>query len=368
MIGWVLIQNGYNTTTQAVDFGNTKFYSTPDWNPEPTAALQKHNVLLWDNMRERMVLGFEDVARTQPTCDNDFNDALFYVTATPTSSIYNPGIPRFVNGGGCPDTDGDGVNDCQDDFPNDDDRAFKVYTPYDSGFTSIGFEDLWPAKGDWDFNDLLLDINYMHVTSAENQLVDFEYTSVVRHVGATFQNGFGIEFPLTSSNLSGVTGTDYTSNIITNTAAGVEAGQSNAVVVFFDDAHDQLYDTMVISASLNSTVSFAQFVVDELNPFCISNATRGREIHLKGKPATDLASASFYGQVDDITDGSSTWYQTVDGEPWAISVSHEYAPPVESVSIENGYLKWSIWVASGGETYPDWYQNDPGYRNPANLQ
>ncbi len=84
-IGWVLIANGWQGG--AVGSGYWKLYSNTDFNPENDSTLRHHNVLLADPENERILLGFEDIRRDYGFCDNDFNDAIFYVTANPFSAM-----------------------------------------------------------------------------------------------------------------------------------------------------------------------------------------------------------------------------------------------------------------------------------------
>ena len=58
------------------------------------------------------------------------------------------------------DTDEDGVSDLFDDYPNDPEKAFDNYSPAEGQFGTLAFEDLWPAKGDYDFNDIVIDYQY----------------------------------------------------------------------------------------------------------------------------------------------------------------------------------------------------------------
>lgn len=84
-IGWVLIANGWNGNR--VGYGNWTLFSSPSFNPESNALLQYHNVQLIDTETERIVIGFEDIRRDYASCDQDFNDAIFFVTADPIESI-----------------------------------------------------------------------------------------------------------------------------------------------------------------------------------------------------------------------------------------------------------------------------------------
>jgi hypothetical protein len=86
-IGWVLLANAWSSSAQAVGTGLWNLYSNPGFNPEADETLRYHNVLLADPDNERIILGFEDIRRDRSNCDNDFNDAIFYVTANPYEAI-----------------------------------------------------------------------------------------------------------------------------------------------------------------------------------------------------------------------------------------------------------------------------------------
>ncbi|KUJ59443.1 hypothetical protein AR687_23170 [Flavobacteriaceae bacterium CRH] len=84
-IGWVLLANGWNGTK--VTAGLWQLFSNSSFNPEAIVTLRSHNVLLSDPQNERIILGFEDIRRDYSNCDNDFNDAIFFVTANPFDAI-----------------------------------------------------------------------------------------------------------------------------------------------------------------------------------------------------------------------------------------------------------------------------------------
>lgn len=83
-IGWVLLADGWKGY---VTSGLWQLFSAPEFNPEAEASLRYHNVLLSDPDNERIILGFEDIRRDYASCDNDFNDALFYITASPYTAV-----------------------------------------------------------------------------------------------------------------------------------------------------------------------------------------------------------------------------------------------------------------------------------------
>ncbi len=84
-IGWVLLANAWSNG--CVGTGNWQLYSESGYNPESDPELRYHNVLLSDPNNERIILGFEDIRRDYASCDQDFNDAVFYITANPYTGI-----------------------------------------------------------------------------------------------------------------------------------------------------------------------------------------------------------------------------------------------------------------------------------------
>ncbi len=84
-IGWVLLANAWSDG--CVGTGNWQLHSNADYNPESDPALRYHNVLLSDPNNERIILGFEDIRRDYDSCDQDFNDTLFYITASSYTAI-----------------------------------------------------------------------------------------------------------------------------------------------------------------------------------------------------------------------------------------------------------------------------------------
>ncbi|ULC60351.1 DUF4114 domain-containing protein [Flaviramulus sp. BrNp1-15] len=94
-IGWVLLANAWNGETVAHDIWNV--YSNPYFNPESDADLRHHSVLLTDEGNDRLILGFEDVRRDLDWCDNDFNDAVFFITTNPYQALKTNNYPDVTS-------------------------------------------------------------------------------------------------------------------------------------------------------------------------------------------------------------------------------------------------------------------------------
>src|SRR5215217_846987 len=371
-IALVLLQNawtgsGVNTST------STKFYSESKFNPESTTARRKHSVLLYDNVHKLFLMGFEDINRSENS-DNDFNDLVIYATSNPVTGISNTGVAPIDKGG---DSDGDGVLDELDDFPSDPARAYTTYYPSATGYATLAYEDYWPFKGDYDLNDLVVNYRYTFVKNAQNNVLEMtgEYLPVA--AGAGYKNGFGVQLPVAASKVASVTGQSLQSGYIQLAANGTEAGQTNAVIIPFDN-HENLLKNADGTIQVNTdpakakvTASKAAVVIKftspvtatelgsaPFNPFLISDRRRAYEIHLPNNAPTDKADKAVFGTYDDnSTLSSGRYYLNKNNEPWAISFTDTFSYPIEAKSISSAYLHFLDWAKSGGTSYKDWYIN-----------
>nr|MBC7612616.1 LruC domain-containing protein [Pseudopedobacter sp.] len=258
------------------------------------------------------------------------------------------------------DSDGDGVPDNLDDFPYNAGMAFNNFSSPKLG-TTTAFEDNWPLVGDFDMNDLVMISKYNIITNAQNKVVkvigDFKLVTSM----SSYDNGFGVEFPVPRFMVDSVSG------------ATLEAGQINAVIILFNNSHTEL--ASVPSGSPKAyTVSFIvkngptlnQFGTD-YNPFLLNfKGNSRREVHLIGKPPTALADLTVFGTFDDNSSVAAVrYYVTQKGLPYAINIpSESFDYPPEGIDISKVYLHFAEWAQSGGTTYQDWYYNlAPGYRN-----
>lgn len=382
-VGFFLLANAFKDGK--VGSGYYPHFSHSNLNEESNSDLRRHFVLLDDSKSNRMLLAVEDVSRENKPigCDNDFNDAVFFVTSNPVKAIENPAIPKMDT---FKDADGDGVGDTRDEFPNDPSRAFSSYTPSKTTFASLAYEDLWPSKGDYDFNDLVLDYQIQEIFNANNQVVDMKVKTVVRAVGASLKNGWGIQLPVEPSAVKKVSGQSLKNNYIKTLANGTEADQSKAVIMIFDDAFNQIKrvgadfvntvqnqpfskgDTLSVSIEFTSPIASSKLGTAPYNPFLVVNYERGKEIHLPDYAPTDKADAKLFGTSHDRTNpAKNTFYKNWKNLPWAIHLPVSFDYPYEKQEILKGHLYFGKWVESNGTQYADWYLDKAGYRSKANI-
>ncbi|MCK6609595.1 MAG: LruC domain-containing protein [Bacteroidia bacterium] len=308
-------------------------------------------------------------------------------TVTENCDLYIPVSDCNNLGNGEPvkvdDDDKDGVANKEDQFPADPSKSYSIYYPSQVGFASVAFEDLWPSKGDYDLNDLVVDFRHQLITNASNEVVEIISSVRLRASGGTQAIAFNLGYPVDPSNIEKIEG------------AKSEEGHKNLVVMVFDNSKTELggWNTVMsqskvpfkeyqVNITLAKPVPMAEFgSISEFDPFIWVNQAgkgRGYEIHLPGKQPTALADTKLFGYADDNTNvEEGTTYVTKNNLPWAVLVPEEYAYCIELRMLPNDlkavpditqvYLKFAQWAQSGGKFYTDWYRDLPGYRSSEYL-
>ncbi len=257
------------------------------------------------------------------------------------------------------------------------------------GFGTLAFEDLWPGKGDYDFNDLVIDYQFEITTNTSNYVESVEGTFIIRAIGASLENGFGFQLvPAIDPVDLTVTGYSLKENIITLSGNGTESGQSKATIIVFDNAYQEMQHPggglginteesapYVTPVTLTINIEFTpnkytlnQLNISEFNPFIFVNKNRSVEVHLSDYPPTDLVDLGLFGTLDDDSEpGTGKYYKTVNNLPWAINIYESFEYPIEKQQIVWAYLKFADWATSGGTSFQNWYKDLQGYRDDTKI-
>jgi len=162
-IGFVCLSNRWknNGNTNAyLGVGHGMYSTDPSLNPE-SPGLKDHSVNFASvSSPGKIIYGFEDLRR-DIWSDNDFNDLVYYITATPFSSI-----------------DGNSYNSTVE-------QKYK-------GF--ILCEDIKPGKGDFDYNDLIMKYNVTESLEYDKlKSITIKLQGLSR--GASYNHDFGVVIP-----------------------------------------------------------------------------------------------------------------------------------------------------------------------------
>jgi LruC domain-containing protein len=290
------------------------------------------------------------------------------------------------------DTDKDGVQDADDAYPNDATRAYNNYYPSDKVFGTLAFEDNWPAKGDYDMNDVVVDYKMNRVTNAENNIVEVVANFVVRASGANHKNAFAFQLNgIAPDAIGSIKGNkvDVNSTLFKYKSNGLEDNQEFANCIVFENFFSFMkppgggtigvnvdkkgkfipYVEMTVTIPFAKKISITDLTPEIFNFYIVTNIASGKrdhEVHLPDAVPTSLVNKELFGTYDDNSMGSR-YYRTANNLPWAINILQGFEYPIEKVSIEKGYNYFIKWAESNGEQYKNWFENIQGYRNSESI-
>ncbi|MCD8031631.1 MAG: LruC domain-containing protein [Bacteroides sp.] len=245
---------------------------------------------------------------------------------------------------------------------------------------SYAFEDLYPEMGDYDFNDIVLDIATTYNRANNNAIESVEIEITLATVGATKQIGAGLRLMgVAQSDIASITFVDP--NNMRSTLSGslfdastYESGTTSAAVIpLFGDAHkvyNDQYDyqrrLILNTAAANAITPYTMKIVlvmadqSKTNPmismenmdFFIGFAgalNKRTEVHL----FEWIANATPNGEV--YADGAAE--VAIGGRyTWAVCVPGIFTYPKEGVTITEAYPDFTGWAANR-TTNQEWYTN-----------
>lgn len=293
---------------------------------------------------DRFVLSFEDYPWTQAPgspYQGDFSDNVFILEADPETAL-----PPVEDGKEPGEPDG-------------------VLRAFNQGM--VAFEDLWPYKGDYDMNDIVLKYRsgiylreYTNVTAVRD-------TFVLMNNGAGNVLGFGYELSTDASNIKRVKViSDYTCE-----GQGWDEGAEKATIMLFDNVHNVRVGTsFIVEIDFKESVLFPNFKTAPYNPFTVVcskeengnypdyMANNRREVHLVNNAPTYKMNELLFHTGDDLSNPKNGVYYVSDAKyPFALNIPYEYwKVPAEKQNISDVYPKFDSWVSSNGTKDKDWWE------------
>lgn len=268
------------------------------------------------------------------------------------------------------DSDGDGIMDDIDVEPCDASVSARVFVPADRVYGMLLFEDQWPDKGDFDFNDVVLAYNQTLRYDSMGKLTGFRMEMSVLAVGARFQNGLAMRLP-------GVPASAV-QNLSFSVSGGIadvllDPQQTEATFVFTDDLH-RLYGVETTREWINTDPSlprtpYAEITLDvdlgqgaalapSAAPFdiYIFNTVAGTEVHRPDYTGTANLDPALFGTGDDGSTAARA-FVTKAGIPFALDLPELSNYPVEGQSIDTIYPEIVPFGASSGTQNTQFYRN-----------
>ncbi|WP_299018543.1 LruC domain-containing protein [uncultured Photobacterium sp.] len=275
------------------------------------------------------------------------------------------------------------------------------YYPGEGTWVTLAYEDNWPEKGDYDFNDIVMYYRIDTVSNQDGNIVRYDIYGKLQAYGATYSNGFAVQLDnIARSQVDADSAKIVVNNKTLHSQVVIEEEQTNAVALISSnlkdefsppecsgdagkfyrvwrgcnkDAADQF--SFVVSIPFKSAITNGPDM--PLNPFIFAPEGRfhgnsfdveypGREleIHLKGHCLTSLASDRFFSTQQDTSIYNSEncpgpncdSFHGVNGTPWGLLIDSNWAHPSERTDILQAYPDLAEFASSGGTQKQNWHQ------------
>ncbi len=248
------------------------------------------------------------------------------------------------------------------------------YSPASSQFGTMAFEDEWPIKGDYDFNDAVFDYNVEEnkVNGLVSRIV-FKILPTAR--GAIYDNSLRLMINTPISNIGQVT--MKLKGVTTEITPVADGNQSLFIIIAkIEDALPppagyKMSNTFSGSPKINGnlytlTINFNYPISSQTlgtapyNSFISRVLDTGEhiEVHFPGYFPSKKASRRKFGRGQDDSDKTEDrYYQTEGNLPWAMLVPSKWHHTKERVDLSNGYPDILQWASSKGKSKKGWYKS-----------
>lgn len=224
------------------------------------------------------------------------------------------------------------------------------------------FEDQWPAKGDYDLNDVMVRYNYGKTFDSDNNLYGEAFLFQTFQNYASLMNGLAFQLD-GSATPSSVKYEIRKKGEKDFTEARFTYESADHVYRLTDDIRTDL------GAEYKVTLVYDNPIAKEskAKPFLYRNTTNGKrlEVHLPGEAPTSLMDRSYFGQNDDASVPEKGIYFVRSGKyPFAFFLAGAEEKDLkemldranEGKNIDVLYPGYNDWAESGGKTNQDWYK------------
>lgn len=229
--------------------------------------------------------------------------------------------------------------------------------PNGDEFYTAAFEDLFPALGDYDFNDLLVAYRVDLGVTAQGSVAAVRSTAYPIARGARFRHDFRLRLPIAADAASGhLTLTRRDPGALIAESASATFTGSPDVALLLDTGALPFGNTTAgkpllrgtradLNLGFDAPIALAAFGEAPFDPFVVVRDT-GYEIHLPNQSARPGSR--------NLVDGKTSFRDPL-GFPFAMVLPTCFSFPWERVDLRVAYPSLPAFVASGEKSALDWY-------------
>lgn len=280
------------------------------------------------------------------------------------------------------------------------DQAVISYPAQENGWGTLMFEDLWPAYGDYDFNDFVVNYKMQLYPNNKNMVKEMILGIRIKAIGGALPYDLclairGIrageidEFEKQASS-NALDNADMEllnpgnseknppifrfNNIRTNT----KAPQGFAFLNTDPNEKARLQEGDMVNITFHITfrnsIPQADLTLDAFDFFIAKpveeGASQWQEIHTRGYAPTKEFGQIIYEQMKEgnsYIGKSDIYYNSNTNLVWAINIPTDIPHTYEKADFLKAYPYFKNWASSGGAQHKDWYKNITGNRNDSEL-
>lgn len=227
---------------------------------------------------------------------------------------------------------------------------------------TYAFEDMWPAQGDYDLNDVVVRYTYGKTFDIDNKIYAESFTFRPFQNVATNNNGLAFKL-IGSGSVKSATCSIRKAGEELFTEIPLQYEATDNVYVLTNNVKDNMKGDYKI------TINYNQYITkqSEIQPFIFKNEEGGKrwEVHIAKEKPTSKMNTSHFGEGQDASVPEKGIYYVREGlYPFAIFLSGANEKDLskildaenERVAIDQLYSGYKVWAESGGTKNQDWYK------------
>lgn len=253
--------------------------------------------------------------------------------------------------------------------------------PSSTGYYLVGYEDLYPSLGDYDFNDLTVAYRVEVGLDLNSQVTQIRGEAILVTRGAEYTHDWHLRLGINSGNgkiteslyqpeayefgvRGAQVGTTTTRNF--NNASQIDLrGFADTKALFpapegCKFTNTPLCDSYVqgpkyiFNITFNSPIDFASLSPAPFDPYLYVRDT-DYEIHLIGESLAAQRTQMGYEKSQNADTGNTT-FADENGFPFGMMLASPWMPTVEGWSMEVSYPDFTPYVETRGNSQKDWYK------------
>lgn len=246
------------------------------------------------------------------------------------------------------------------------------YYPSDGSYYVVSYEDRYPNRGDYDFNDLVVGYRVgfgmvLNETTKQYEVNAMVATGYMIARGAEYTHDWYLRIPVNSAVQGTVTKNLFKENSAEQVAnyPVTEALQGRINIQVLKDTKQLMSVTgstfvntlanqspvpgkkFSIAINFDTPVRFSEFGAPPFDPYLYVINT-SNEIHLSGLSTQISGSAN---------SGVDSQFKDAAGYPYAMLFPDDWYPPLEGTDVGLAYTKFYSYITSPNTTNETWYQS-----------